>query len=302
MTEATREPRQHRPVQENLVLTALPGEVFDKVLAFVDVPSLAQWDGCSHACRRSSQRAWQVRGVSATSFAKVDLEECYPSRKDQAILEYRAKTYCRRMEALSRRCSTIHSATLSSEFQSRPLEEPAHFIFFVRLTNCQAKDSLNSCPDDFSGSSDVFWEGFVNAVDQGASLNDSTILFFHMREITRQIRWDDDFEKLLSSSQDGDIQETKLPQLFTLTIAAIPKRGLAASLVSSVVAANTGLSSIAQENRSYFYVKAREFSGNDSNQHSTTVFPRLVFTTAVTGQPSQLLGIRLVGDHGQQQN
>jgi hypothetical protein len=296
------------------LLTMLTEEVLDVVLGFLDTPSLARWDGCSSSTSRLSQRAWQAhceRHVSAVSFARVDLNQHFPSPKEQVILAHRTRAYANRMEDVNR-SHTCEEATrmLSTEFHHQALEEPTRFIFYARLASYKHFIETGITLEELDS---VHWEGFVTAEDQGAGLNESTILFFHMRELASKIQWNDSMKQLLEYNHDDDgnlfsLLETAFFSLrtFALTVVAVPKQSTATSAFPTVVVATHGFASSTHDNQNFFCLGDRTYSrvieseddypSQERLPTNTEVFSRLIgsVTNPNTGKLGQLLGIRLV--------
>mmetsp|Transcript_22679 Transcript_22679/g.42175 ORF Transcript_22679/g.42175 Transcript_22679/m.42175 type:complete len:224 (+) Transcript_22679:368-1039(+) len=214
-----------------------------------------------------------------------------------------------------------------SNFEIHAFQKPEAFLFFVRLTTGKIDDEDNS-RGDLSATSVVHWEGFVTAVEQGA-WGDSTILFFHLKELADIIQWTPSIQELLNFShrerdEDAQFQNTVKEAFsnFALTMVAIRKeeghtddRPLSSKVPSfspNLVVASRGVHFVTQDNKIYYHVHSRRYSTHEASNAKNTcsegggtvgqseIFPRLVTTESIpaSNQPGVLLGIRLVCNQG----
>lgn len=274
---------------------SLTPEILIFIASFLDAKELSRFGACSKSTRNQTERTWKEiseRDIRGTSHAFVDMRQRCDGRQ-QAILHYRAKQAVRRLANI---LSSVGRAIPQNGEIDVFLDYPKYYFFL----------SLHDQPTDaIERKSSLLWEGFVLPVGQGG-LEASTILFFHMKELSlTEIKWTPEIKALLEYEHDRDdydaVENPDFQNLMgrafdglVLTLVAFRKGNINAK--AELVVSTRGVQFVSRDNRVYFHMTSRQRSTiADQISEETWVYPRLVTNQAkLTGKPGELLGLRLV--------
>jgi hypothetical protein len=177
-------------------------DILDHILSYLDVPSLVYWDCTCKKSSKSTTRVWQSHSqrqpVNAVCTALIELQQYYTTPKRQSILYHRLCEYAKKMERnnITKQKEEEEEEVVICEnnFDIQVFHEPEAYMFLVRLATIN-NNNYGDVDDDVNPR--VLWEGLVSPVDQG-SWGESTIYFFHMKEIDENIKWTTSLQNVLN--------------------------------------------------------------------------------------------------------
>ena len=325
-------------------ILGLGEDVFQHIVAYLDPYDLSMLDSSCSTTRRLCQRVWRhlKSNIVATPYAWADFQTDFPNSssssssnpKGLAILEYRAQAFAARAE-INRghnvmkddndrddvgdttliRCPECGLLPL---IEVQTFREPEAFYFFLRLSaiasaptpTCASSNEREGKEKSSSNNSAkkhsmVLWEGFSSPMEQGA-WGESTILFFHLKEINNKIEWTKSMKDAFnfgmknSDSIDTSQYQNRLKQgldNLSLTIVAFRKSEECCFSTPELVVFSTGINSVSRDNRMYYRIRSQHCRRKPSKdgRKESWVYPTLVTNKVdATHSSTELLGMRVV--------